>query len=374
MNEELMEQMLERENMREAWKRVKANKGAPGIDHISVEDFPKHIGPHWNNVRAKVASGKYNPAPARREYIPKGNGETRPLGIPAVLDRVLQQAMLQVMQPLFDPQFSEHSYGFRPGRSAHDAVRAARKHVSEGKDWVVDIDLKSFFDEVNHDILMREVARTVRDKRMLNLTGAYLRAGYLEDGRKHATPKGVPQGGPLSPLLANIYLDMLDKELESRRLSFCRYADDVNIYVSSRKAAERVFASISAWIETRLKIPVNRDKSDTGRPWERQFLGYQPTEQGKLRPAPKSIRKLKDRVRKLFSGLAGLTTKELRDQWLRFIRGWSNYFSLADEPYWRVDIGRWIRRHIRKCFWKRWNSTKGRYRNLLALGVSKSRA
>jgi RNA-directed DNA polymerase len=234
----------------------------------------------------------------------------------------------------------------------------------------VDIDLKSFFDEVNHDILMRRVAEEIRDKRMLRLIGSYLRAGFLEKGKKTTTTKGVPQGGPLSPLLANIYLDALDKELEARELSFCRYADDCNIYVKSRKAAERVFESITAWIEKHLKLPINRDKSDTGRPWDRQFLGYQPTEKGALKPAPKSLAKLKDKVRLHFSGRMSLTSNELRDQWSRFIRGWCNYYSLADEPYWRTDISGWLRRHIRKCFWLRWHDAKGRRRKLLALGVS----
>ena len=371
MNEELMEKMLEGANLRTAWQAVKANHGAPGIDGISVEAFPAHISPHWKTLRLKVYEGRYKPAPVKRVYIPKGKGGKRPLGIPSVLDRLLQQAILQVLQPLFEPLFSEHSYGFRPGRSAHDAVKAAQTYIADGKDWVVDIDLKSFFDEVNHDILMRRVAEVVRDKRMLKLIGSYLRAGFLEGGKKTATTKGVPQGGPLSPLLANIYLDALDRELEERGLSFCRYADDCNIYVSSRKAAERVFESATAWIEKHLKLPVNRDKSDSGRPWDRQFLGYQPTEKGTLRPAPKSLAKLKDKVRQLFSGRMSLTSSELRDRWLRFIRGWCNYYTLANEPYWRINIGGWIRRHIRKCFWHRWHNATGRRRKLLALGVSR---
>jgi len=369
LNEELMEQMLSRENMVSAWQAVKANHGAPGIDGISIEEFAKHIGPHWVTVRTKVLEGRYKPAPVRRVYIPKGNGQERPLGIPSVLDRMLQQAMLQVLQPQFEPLFSEHSYGFRPGRSAHDAVKTAQGFIAEGKDWVVDIDLKSFFDEVNHEILMTRVAQVVRDKRMLKLIGRFLRAGVHENGTVTKQAKGVPQGGPLSPLLSNIYLDALDKELESRGLSFCRYADDCNIYVGSRKAAERVFASITAWIEKHLKVPVNRDKSDSGRPWERQFLGFQPTEDGALRPAPKSMKKLKDRVHEFFSGRRSGTSEQLRDEWLRFIRGWCNYFAPANEQYWRKDVSGWIRRHIRKCFWLRWHSVKGRKRNLLKLGA-----
>jgi group II intron reverse transcriptase/maturase len=372
LNEDLMEKMLIPENMQAAWKAVKANRGAAGIDGIGIEEFPDHIRAHWETVRGKIREGRYKPVPVRRVYIPKSNGKERPLGIPAVLDRVVQQAMLQVLQPLFEPSFSEHSYGFRPGRSAHDAVRAAHHFVNTGLDWVVDIDLQSFFDEVNHDLLMHRVAQVVRDKGMLRLLGRYLRAGVLEDGVVKATPCGVPQGGPLSPLLANIYLDALDKELESRELSFCRYADDCNIYVGSRKAAERVFASVTAWIEKHLKVPVNRDKSDTGRPWERQFLGYQPTEDGELKPSPKSLERLKAEVRWRFSGRRSQTTEQLRDSWLTFIRGWCNYFALADERYWRMDISRWIRRHIRKCFWLRWHNAKGRKRRLRKLGVPES--
>lgn len=369
LNEELMEKMLSRENMMSAWHAVQSNRGAAGIDGISIEEFAVHISPHWATIRTKVLEGRYKPAPVRRVYIPKGNGQDRPLGIPCVLDRMLQQAMLEVLQPQFEPLFSEHSYGFRPGRSAHDAVKTAQGFIAEGKDWVVDIDLKSFFDEVNHEILMTRVAQVVRDKRMLKLIGRFLRAGVYEKGTVTKQAKGVPQGGPLSPLLSNIYLDALDKELESRGLSFCRYADDCNIYVGSRKAAERVFESITVWIEKHLKVPVNRDKSDTGRPWERQFLGFQPTEDGALKPAPKSMKKLKNRVHEFFSGRRSGTSEQLRDEWLRFIRGWCNYFAPANEQYWRKSVSGWIRRHIRKCFWLRWHSVEGRKRNLLKLGA-----
>lgn len=373
LNEGLMEEMLEPENLRAAWRAVKANHGAAGMDGIRVEAFMDHIRPHWDKVRAKVQEGRYKPAAVKRVYIPKGNGGERPLGIPTVLDRLLQQAMHQVLQPRFEPLFSGHSYGFRPGRSAHDAVRAAQGFIAEGKDWVVDIDLKSFFDEVNHDILMQRVAEVIRDKGMLRLIARYLRAGVYEDGKVTPTARGVPQGGPLSPLLANTYLDRLDKELESRGLSFCRYADDCNIYVGSRKAAERVFASVTAWIERHLKVPVNRDKSDSGRPWDRQFLGYQPTEEGELRPAPKSLKRLRSEVRRRFSGRTSQTSNELRDTWLPYIRGWCTYYALANERTWRATISSWIRRRIRNCFWLRWHCAKGRKRNLLKLGVSQLR-
>lgn len=370
LNEGMMEQMLSSENLTAAWKAVKANRGAAGLDGIGIEAFMDHIRPHWEKLRTKILEGRYKPAAVKRVYIPKGTGGQRPLGIPTVQDRLLQQAILQVLQPQFDPQFSEHSYGFRPGRSAHDAVKAAQGFIAEGKKWVVDIDLKSFFDEVNQDILMYRVAQVIRDKRMLKLIGRYLRAGVYENGKVRKTNKGVPQGGPLSPLLANIYLDVLDKELESRGLSFCRYADDCNIYVSSRKAAERVFESVTSWIEKHLKVPVNREKSDSGRPWDRQFLGYQPTRTGKLKPGPKALKRLKEETRRIFSGHTRQTSTELRDEWLKFIRGWCNYYKLANEGSWRKSISSWIRRHVRKCFWLRWHSAKGRRRNLLRLGAT----
>lgn len=369
LNEEMMEQMLESENLRIAWAAVKSNKGAAGIDHIEVEDFVAHIQPHWEDLKAKILSGAYKPAPVKRVYIPKGRNQKRALGIPTVQDRFLQQAVLQVIQPVFEEKFSDSSFGFRPGRSAHDAVKAAQSFVAGGKDWVVDIDLKSFFDEVNHDILMDKVGREIGDKRILRLMGKYLRSGVLEDGKVTKSTKGVPQGGPLSPLLANIYLDALDKELETRGFSFCRYADDCNIYVGSRKAAERAFISITKWIERNLKLSINTEKSDSGRPWDRQFLGYQPTKDGRLKPSPKSIEKYKAKTRNLFNGRQSLRSKELRDIWLSFVRGWCNYFCLADEYRWRNPLSGWTRRHIRKCFWLRWHGSKGRRRNLVKLGV-----
>jgi len=370
LNEELMEQVLESENLRTAWKGVKANGGSAGIDGIGTGVFMEHMQQHWDKVLAKLCEGRYKPAVVKRVYIAKGGGKQRPLGIPTVLDRMLQQAILQVLQPGFEQTFSEHSYGFRPGRSAHDAVKAAQGYIGQGKQWVVDIDLESFFDNVNHDLLMNRVGEHVRDKRLMKLIGRYLRAGVYEDGKVSKTVKGVPQGGPLSPLLANIYLTPLDNELESRGLSFCRYADDCNIYVSSRKAAQRVYESITSWIEKHFKVPINQDKSDTGAPWDRQFLGYQPTEQSELRPAPKSLERLKREVRRRFSGFTSQTSSQLRDSWLQYIRGWCNYYKLADEPYWRGRISGWIRRHIRKCFWLRWHGAKGRKRNLLKLGLS----
>jgi RNA-directed DNA polymerase len=370
LNENLMEKMLESENLRVAWMAVKSNKGSAGIDGIGIGLFIEHIRPHWSDLKVKILDGRYKPAAVKRVYIPKGNGKVRPLGIPTVQDRFLQQALLQILRPIFEPRFSEHSYGFRPGRSAHDAVKASQAFIKEDREWVVDIDMKSFFDEVNHDILMHRVSEVISDKQVLRFIGSYLRAGVLEDGKVTKSAKGVPQGGPLSPLLANIYLDALDKELEARGQTFCRYADDCNIYVGSHKAAERVFKSITAWIEKYLKIPINRDKSGSGRPWERQFLGYQPTKKGTLKPSAKSLEKFKSKVRHHFSGRMSLTSKELRNVWRRFVIGWSNYFSLANERTWRKRISGWTRRHVRKCFWLRWHCPKGRRRNMLKLGVS----
>jgi group II intron reverse transcriptase/maturase len=373
LNEDLMEAMLSQENLEAAWRAVRTKRGAPGVDGITVEKFPEHIGPHVETLRTKLREQRYKPSPVKRVYIPKGNGKTRPLGIPTVQDRWLQQAMLQVLQPIFDPLFSAHSYGFRPGRCTHDAVKAARNFLVSGKTWVVDIDLASFFDEVNHDILMHRVAQVIRDKGMLRLIGRYLRCGVREDGRTTTTTKGVPQGGPLSPLLANIYLDALDRELESRGLSFCRYADDCNIYVGSERSARRVFESVTAWIEMHLRIPVNREKSDVGRPWERQFLGYQPTEEGDLQPAPKSLVKFKDRVRELFSGRLGLSGKDLRKEWRRFIIGWCDYYKYANQRWWRANLSGWVRHHMRKYAWLRWHNAQGRRNALRRLGVSESK-
>lgn len=370
LNEDLMEQVLDSQNLQNAWESVRKNGGSAGIDGIGIDTFIAHMQTHWDKVRKKVMEGRYKPAAVKRVYIAKGLGKQRPLGIPTVLDRMLQQAILQVLQPIFEPTFSDHSYGFRPKRSAHDAVKAAQSFIALNKQWVVDIDLESFFDNVNHDLLMYRIGRQIKDRRLMRLIGRYLRSGVYENGKVMPTNKGVSQGGPLSPLLSNIYLNPLDWELETRGLSFCRYADDCNIYVASEKSAKRVFESVCNWIEKNLKVPVNRDKSSNGRPWDRQFLGYQPTQNGELKPSPKALKRYKDKVRKHFSGFSGQTSKELRDSWQRYVRGWCNYFQLADAPYWRSSLSSWTRRHIRKCFWLRWHSAKGRTRNLLKLGAS----
>jgi group II intron reverse transcriptase/maturase len=299
--------------------------------------------------------------------IPKPNGGKRMLGIPTVQDRWIQQMLLQVLQPIFDPTFSEHSYGFRPGRGAHEAVRAAQGYVQSGKSWVVDMDITKFFDRVNHDILLHRIGERIRDKRVLRLIGSYLRAGAMVEGVVVSSEEGTPQGGPLSPLLANIYLDELDKELEKRGLAFSRYADDCNIYVGSRRAAERVLEGVSQWIQRELKLEVNASKSGTGRPWERKFLGFRINREGKIEAAPQSVERLKDKVRELWRSCQSLSSVELRERWRAYIRGWWAYYGLAEER--RNVYGRegWIRRHIRKCFWERWHDSAGRERHLQQL-------
>ena len=285
------------------------------------------------------------------------------------MDRLVQQALLQVLQPIFDPLFSESSYGFRPGRSAHDAVRAAQGYVREGRDWVVDLDIAQFFDHVHHDILMRRVAQVIRDKRVLWLIGRYPRAGVLVDGVVIVGEEGTPQGGPLSPLLANIYLDALDRELESRGLRFCRYADDCNIYVGSEAAAKRVLAGIGNWIETQLRLQVNKTKSGAGRPWERKFLGFRINRRKQREVSRESIARFKKKVREIWRDGRGATSRQLRDEWRRYVIGWWGYYRLAENRRQVFELEGWIRRHIRKCFWLRWHSVRGRCRALRRLGV-----
>jgi RNA-directed DNA polymerase len=356
--------------MREAWLAVKANGGAPGVDGRGIEATLEHLREHWETIKAKLLTGTYKPGAVRAVEIPKANGGTRRLGIPNVQDRVIQQAIHRILSPHWETTFSEHSHGFRPGRSAHDAVREAQGYVRAGKTWSVDIDLKSFFDEVSHDILMRLVARKVRDKRLLRLIGEYLRAPMqLPDRTKEKRMKGTPQGGPLSPLLANIYLDPLDKELEARELAFVRYADDVAVFVSSERAAVRVLEGVTKWIEKHLKVPVNREKSGSGPTDESALLGFRLGRDGSVSVAPKAIAKLKVEVRRLWDARQSLTSVALRNQWCRYIRGWWEYFHIADSGYEPRDSSGWIRRHMRKCFWLRWKTPKGRIAALRRLGV-----
>lgn len=326
-----MEAVVERENMRAAGKQVKRNKGAAGVDSMTVEDLEAALWDLWPQVREGLLAGRYKPSPVRKVEIPKPGGKgKRRLGIPTVMDRLIQQALHQVLNPLFDPNFSKHSYGFRPGRSAHQAVRAAREYVSEGRRGVVDMDREKFFDRVNHDILMSRVARKVKDKRVLRLIRGFLTAGILEEGRVSPRTEGTPQGGPLSPLLSNILLDDLDKELERRRHAFCRYADDGNIYVWSKAAGERVMASIKGFLHTRLKLRVNPEKSAVDRPWKRKFLGYRMTanRKPKLKPAPQSVERLKFKLRVLFRVVRGRNLPAFIRELTPVLRGRIPYFGL----------------------------------------------
>jgi len=295
------------------------------------------------------------------------------LGIPTVQDRFIQQLLLQVLTPIFDPGFSEHSYGFRPGRSAQDAVRAAQKYAQAGKDWVVDIDIAKFFDHVHHDILLGRMGEVIRDKRVLHLIGKYLRRGAMVAGMVEASEEGTPQGGPLSPLLANIYLDRLDEELERRGHAFCRYADDCNIYVGSQAAAERTLISVQGWIEKRLRLKVNAAKSGTGRVWERKFLGFRLDRRKRIGIAPETVERFKARVRELWNGRRSRTSNQLRDDWNQYVRGWWGYYRLTEARSLVRELEGWVRRHMRKCFWLRWHDSRGRLRRLRQLGIRERR-
>ena len=370
MHEDLMEQIVTQDNATVAWLAVKRNGGAPGIDGMTTTQLRDHVRTHWESIRAKLLAGTYVPSPVRRVEIPKPNGGVRLLGIPTVLDRWIQQMLLQVLQPIFDPTFSASSFGFRPGKSAHDAVGAAQNHIQAGKDWVVDMDITKFFDRVNHDILMHRISQTIRDKRVLRLIGKYLRAGVMIEGVVQGSEEGTPQGGPLSPLLANIYLDALDQELEERGLAFCRYADDCNIYVSSPRSAERVLANMTNWIKEHLRLEVNAAKSGVGRPWERKFLGFRINPEGKIEAAPQSVERFKTKVRELWRSCQSQTSEELRETWRVYVRGWWGYYRLAEERRKLFGLEGWIRRHIRCCFWQRWHDWRGRLRKLRRLGLS----
>jgi len=370
MHEDLMERVVTQENATAAWLAVKRNGGAPGIDGMTTQQLRDHVRKHWEAIRAKLLAGTYVPSPVRRVEIPKPNGGVRLLGIPTVLDRWIQQMLLQMLQAIFDPTFDAHSFGFRPGKSAHDAVRAAQSYVQAGKDWVVDMDITKFFDRVNHDILMNRIGQTIRDKRVLGLIGRYLRAGVMVEGLVRASEEGTPQGGPLSPLLANIYLDALDQELERRGLAFSRYADDCNIYVSSQRSAQRVLESLTTWIARNLRLEVNATKSGTGRPWERKFLGFRINPQGKIEAAPASVERFKTKVREMWRSCQSQTSEELRDNWRAYVRGWWSYYRLAEQRQNIFGPEGWIRRHIRACFWQRWDNWRGRLRKLRHLGLS----
>jgi len=369
-----MEQVVAPENAQAALKAVIRNRGAAGIDGMTTRQLKTHWSKHGETIRAKLLAGTYRPNPVRGIEIPKPGGGKRKLGIPTVMDRMVQQMLLQVLQPIFDPTFSANSHGFRPGRNAHDAVRYARACVEAGEDWVVDIDITQFFDCVNHDILINRIGKTIRDKRVLRLIGQCLRAGVMMDGVAITSEEGTPQGGPTSPLLANIYLDALDRELEKRGLAFCRYADDANIYVGSEHAARRVFSSVSAWIGKHLRLEVNAKKSGIGRPWERKFLGFCINPRNQIEVSPQSVERFKDRVRELWRGNQSRSSKELRDKWNVYVKGWWEYYRLNENtPSKLSDAEVLARRHIRKCFWLRWHNVKGRIRALRRLGISRDK-
>ena len=374
MHERFLEKVVEVTNRDNAIRCVVANKGAPGIDKMEVSRLEEHMLKHWEVIRAKLLEGRWTPNPVRRVTIPKPGGGERELGIPSVVDRTIQQMLLQKLQPIFESGFSEYSYGFRPGRSAHDAVRTAQGYVKEGKTWMVDIDISKFFDHVHHDILICAVRQKVKDKLTLRLIARYLRAGAMLNGVCIRSDEGTPQGGPLSPLLGNIYLDALDKELEKRGLSFVRYADDCNIYVQSQRAAKRVYEHITGWITKTLRLQVNERKSGIGRPWERKFLGFRITQKGEIEISPESIQHYRESVRELWSSCQSLRSVELRNRWRAFVRGWWNYYHLGKATKYLPALDGWTRRHIRKCFWLRWHNKQGRLRRLLSLGASQNYA
>lgn len=373
----LMEAVVGRENMWRALKRVQANKGAPGADQISVTQLRQHLKENWPRIKEELLEGRYQPAPVRRVEIPKPGGGMRELGIPTALDRLIQQAMHQVLSPIFEPGFSQSSYGFRPGRSAQQAVQRARAYVAEGRRFVVDLDLEKFFDRVNHDMLMSRVARKVGDKRVLKLIGRFLRAGVMDGGMTRPSTEGTPQGGPLSPLLSNILLDDLDRELERRGHSFCRYADDCNIYVRTRRSGERVMAAVSRFLETRIKLKVNRAKSAVDRPWKRKFLGYSMTwhTEPRLRVAPESIRRLKGKIKMICRPGRGRNLDRLvAEELTPLLRGWLSYFRLAETRGIFKQLDGWIRRRLRAILWRQWKRTRARARNLMRLGLGEERA
>lgn len=370
----MLEQLLSRENLLQALKRVEANKGSHGVDGMSVKSLREHIVQNWQTLRQSIEEGTYEPSPVRRVEIPKpGGGGVRLLGIPTVTDRMIQQAIAQVLTPLFDPEFSDHSYGFRPGRRGHEAVRKAREFMKEGYRYVVDLDLEKFFDRVNHDRLMMKISAKVKDKKVLLLIRKYLQSGVMENGLVKPTTEGTPQGGPLSPLLSNIVMDELDKELEKRGHRFVRYADDCNIYVKTPRAGERVKASVTVFIETRLKLKVKQAKSAVDRPWRRKFLGFSFShdKEPKVRIAKHSLQKAKARIREITSRKKAMRMEERIQELNRYLMGWQGYFCLADTPSVLKAMDMWIRRRLRMCLWKQWKNPRTKVKRLISLGVPK---
>jgi RNA-directed DNA polymerase len=374
--EQLMEEVCGRENCKQALKRVKANKGSPGVDGMTVHDLLGYLKEHWPGIREQLLSGTYKPQPVRRVEIPKPDGGVRKLGIPTVLDRFIQQAVMQVLQGRWDRTFSDHSYGFRPGRSAHQAVAQVQQYMAEGYRWVVDLDLEKFFDRVNHDKLIARIAARVSDQRMLKLIRAFLKAGVMEGGLVSPVDEGTPQGGPLSPLLSNIVLDEFDRELERRSLRFARYADDCNVYVRSRRAGERVMASITRFITTKLKLKVNEQKSAVARPWERKFLGFTFTwNRGpRRRIAPKAVLRFKERVRELTSRTRGISTERMAEELAQYLRGWLGYFGKCETPSVLQSLEAWTRHRLRSVIWKQWKRGTVRFAELRKRGIRKDLA
>ena len=369
--------MLRRENMQAACERVVRNGGAPGVDGVAAEDLLDFCAEHWPRIRKEILEGTYRPQPVRRVEIPKPGGDgTRTLGIPTVLDRMIQQAITQVLTPIFDPTFSDASFGFRPRRSAHAAVQRAQGHIRDGYDWVVDLDLERFFDRVNHDVLMARVARRIRDKKLLLLIRRYLQAGVMEGGVASPAIEGTPQGGPLSPLLSNILLDEWDKELEQRGHRFVRYADDCNVYVRSKAAGERVMASAERFLEKRLRLRINRKKSAVGRPWDRAFLGYSVSKRRdrRLRVAGKSVQRLKRKLKAIFRSARGRGLSWLTTVLAPILRGWIAYFRCAEVENDIRRLDQWVRRRTRCLLWRLWKNRITRFRRLLALGVPRDHA
>jgi RNA-directed DNA polymerase len=353
-----------------------SNKGAAGIDGMTVEQLKPYLQERWAKIKEELLEGEYQPQPVRCVEIPKPQGGMRQLGIPTVVDRLIQQALHQVLSPIFEPDFSESSYGFRPGRSAHQAVRQAREHVAEGRRWVADLDLEKFFDRVNHDVLMSRLARKISDKRVLRTIRRYLQAGMMTGGVVSPRTEGTPQGGPLSPLMSNVLLDELDKELERRGHKFCRYADDCNIYVRSRQAGERVMASVTEFLEKRLRLKVNLEKSAVARPWERKFLGYSMTwhKQPRLKVAESSIERLKAKVRAIFREGKGRSLSQVIKELNSLLRGWMQYFRLAQVKGIFEELDGWIRRKLRCLIWLHWKRPKTRAKELIKRGLEKLRA
>jgi RNA-directed DNA polymerase len=372
-----IKEVVRRENMHRAWQRVRSNKGSAGVDGLSIDDTGVWLQTHWPRIREALLNGTYVPQPVRRVDIPKPNGGgTRTLGIPTVTDRLIQQAIHQILSPHYDPTFSDASYGYRPGRSAQQAVARARDHIASGKRWMVDMDLAKFFDRVNHDVLMSRLARRISDKKLLLVIRRFLEAGMMSDGMISQRTKGTPQGGPLSPLLSNILLDEMDKELERRGHTFVRYADDCSIFVQSQQAGERVLNSLERFLENRLRLQVNRAKSTVARPWKRSFLGYSVTvhRQPKLKVAPAAVARLRSSLRMLFRQARGLRLDRTGADLKPKLIGWLNYFRLSDVKITFEELDMWLRRRLRCVLWRQWKRPKTRRRRLIERGLSEERA